>query len=195
MSERRELAAALGCVVAGAATVLIAVTRTWVEATASQGSLRAPLRVSGSSLAPAVGALAVCGLAGALALLVSRGVWRAAIGAAIAGFGTIDLVLVVARARPGAGSLTGRAGAALGSGSAQVGEVSFAAWPWLAAVGALVLVVGGALATLRGRRWPGLSARYELPRRVPTGPAAPTGRDDGALQQWRALDRGEDPTL
>jgi hypothetical protein len=51
--------------------------------------------------------------------------------------------------------------------------------PSLTALGALVVVDAGVLTILRGRSWPGLSARYE---RTPSG-------------MWDALDRGEDPTL
>jgi uncharacterized membrane protein (TIGR02234 family) len=193
---RRELAVA----------VLTAAGRAWVSARAVQGPLQVPLVVRGGASVPEAPALAVVGLAGALALLATRGVVRAATGLIIAGCGIGAAVAAANGARPGAGALADRAGAALGTGSAQVQDVATNGWPVVAVAGALLFACGGALAMARGRRWPGMSARYDAPHRGPAtaaaggqgGRGAPepnrAGPDD-ALEQWRALDRGEDPTI
>lgn len=197
--SRRELAIAVLCCLGGATAVLTATGQAWVHARATQGPLQVPFVVRGGSAEPAAPALAVVGLAGALALLATRGIVRATVGALIAASG-IGAAAVAARgAHPGTGSLADRAGAALGTGSAQAQNVAHNAWPAVAIVGAAVFAVGGALAMVRGRSWPGMSARYNAPSASgtaaapgrPTGPVVP----DDALEQWRALDRGEDPSL
>jgi uncharacterized membrane protein (TIGR02234 family) len=203
---RRELAVAVLCCVVGAAAVLTAAGRAWVTARAVQGPLQTPLVVRGGAAVPEAPALAVVGLAGALALLATRGVVRAATGLVIAACGIGAAVAAANGARPGAGALEDRAGAALGTGSAQVQDVATNGWPMVAVAGALLFACGGALAMVRGRRWPGMSARYDAPHRGPATVAAggqggrsapePNGaRPEDALEQWRALDRGEDPTI
>lgn len=64
------------------------------------------------------------------------------------------------------------------------------AWGAVAVLGAVLGTLVGAAVVLRGRRWPGMSARFGT-----------SGDADGArpgakpVDPWRALDRGEDPTL
>ena len=72
--------------------------------------------------------------------------------------------------------------------------MSHTAWPYVAAVGGLLLLLAGLLALRYGRLWPALSGRYERdgtsrPRK--TRPAADPDRPE---EMWKALDRGEDPT-
>jgi hypothetical protein len=58
-------------------------------------------------------------------------------------------------------------------------------WPTVGLVGAALAALGGLVLLLRAGDWPtGLSARYEAP-------AAAATSDD----PWRALDRGDDPTI
>jgi uncharacterized membrane protein (TIGR02234 family) len=201
---RRELTIAVTCCLVGALAVFIAAGRAWVHARATQGSLQLPLAVRGGSAVPAAPALAIVGLAGALALLATRGLARALTGAVVAGCG-VGAALAAARgAHPDNVSLAARAGAALGTGSAHAEDVATNGWPLVAVAGGCVFAVGGALAMVRGRRWPGMSARYDAPQgaaAVPPGgvvgvaPEPDRARPEGALELWRALDRGEDPTL
>jgi uncharacterized membrane protein (TIGR02234 family) len=194
-AARRQLLTALCCCVAGAAVALLGTGRAWVHARAVQGSLQVPLVVGGASLAPAVAALALAGLAGGPALIAVRGRVRAALGGALLACGLIAAGVAAAAARPGAGGLAGRAGAALGTGSASAERVTTTWWPWVAVVGSLLYAAGGGLAAVRGARWPGMSARYTTDP-APVGPVSVTqSTGDLALEQWRALDRGEDPTL
>jgi uncharacterized membrane protein (TIGR02234 family) len=189
---RRELVAALAGCVLGAGLVLFAADRPWVHARAVQGALQVSLSVRGGSLQPITPALAVVGLAGALGLVATRGVLRRVIGALVCASGVVAAVVAVGSVHPGAADLADRAGAALGTASGTVSAIQHTGWGWLAVLGSLVFALAGAAAVLRGARWPGMSARYEAPR--PTAPRAATG-DDSTLEQWRALDRGEDPTL
>ncbi|HZE65258.1 MAG TPA: Trp biosynthesis-associated membrane protein [Sporichthyaceae bacterium] len=189
---RRELVAALAGCVLGAGVVLFAADRPWVHARAGQGALQVPLSVRGGSLTPVTPALAVVGLAGALGLVATRGVLRRLTGVLVCASGVVAAVAALGSVHPGAGDLTDRAGAALGTASGTVSAIRHTGWGWVAVLGSVVFALAGAAAVARGPRWPGMSARYETPVAAPARAAAP---DDSALEQWRALDRGEDPTL
>jgi uncharacterized membrane protein (TIGR02234 family) len=189
---RRELVLVLvGCVL-GAAITLFAADRPWVHARAVQGSLQVPLSVRGGSLEPMTPAFAVVGLAGALGLVATRGVLRRLIGVVVCASGVVAAVSAVRSVRPDAHDLADRAGAALGTASGTASEISHPAWGWLAVLGSVVFALAGAAAVVRGSAWPGMGARYGTPT-TPMPRASTT--DDSALGQWKALDRGEDPTL
>ena len=193
MTPRQEAALALlGCLL-GATLTLFAASRPWADGQAVQGSLRAPFEVSGGSLAPAVPALALAAMAGALAVLASRGVVRVVVGAVVLLCGLAVVTLSVTGLDPASSTLANRAGDALGTATATA-DGGGTAWPWLALVGGLLIMGAGAAAAWHGRTWPAMSARYEKPAgRTPVAERTIDG--DGALEQWRAMDRGEDPTL
>ena len=87
MSRRRELVlAVVGCT-AGAALALYAASRTWTVAVHPRPAPLPPVRQTrtGADLAPWLPALALVGLAGAGALVATRGVARLAVGGAVHG--------------------------------------------------------------------------------------------------------------
>jgi Tryptophan-associated transmembrane protein (Trp_oprn_chp) len=74
-------------------------------------------------------------------------------------------------------------------GAAYVATTASGGWSvWRVAVllGAVLGACGGALAALRGQQWASMSRRYDAP-------SAPKPAHES--DPWRALDRGEDPTL
>jgi uncharacterized membrane protein (TIGR02234 family) len=178
-SRRQALAIAVAGCALGAALALLAATRTWtVEVThrlAPPAEVRTPR--SGSVLEPWLTALALVALAGAGALLATKGRSRNLVGAI--------LVLV------GLGVLAGGV-----NGLATVSHVTVA-WPVLAILGGVFIVCGGGLAAARGRFWPAMGSRYERPR-APRSPAEDQpqfiGPSASDVAMWDALDRGEDPT-
>jgi hypothetical protein len=178
-SRRRALAVAVASCALGAALALLAATRTWtVEVThrlAPPADVRTPR--TGSVLEPWLTALALVALAGAGALLATKGRSRNLVGA----------ILVLT----GLGVLAGGI-----NGLATVAHVTVA-WPVLAIVGALFIAGGGGLAAVRSRTWPAMGSRYERPR-APRSPAEDQpqfiGPSASDVAMWDALDRGEDPT-
>jgi len=178
-SRRQALAVAVASCALGAALALLAATRTWtVEVThrlAPPAEVRTPR--TGSVLEPWLTALALVALAGAGALLATKGRSRNLVGA----------ILVLA----GLGVLAGGV-----NGLASVAHVTVA-WPVLAIVGAVFIVCGGGLAAVRSRAWPAMGSRYERPR-APRSPAEDQpqfiGPSASDVAMWDALDRGEDPT-
>lgn len=175
--------------VLGAVLVLTAVGRTW-----AQGRVSGQLAVSatGSEISGLPGALALVGLASAVAVFAVRGAGRIAVGAlvALAGLGA------AVSAALGAGDTTtvdATAATKLGLLGTTADHVTHSGWPWVALVGALLLAGAGLLTALRGRAWPTMGTRYDAPAAAkPRRPAA--GAADTPADFWKALDRGEDPT-
>jgi uncharacterized membrane protein (TIGR02234 family) len=181
-SGRRELLVAIVLCLVGSAFVLVAVSRAWVSYSAGTAPL--PTRsfaVSGHRLVPGARALALVGLAGIAAIPATRRLARVAVGVVVslAGLG-IGAVVVRALADPDAAMR--RAGPFTDFHVADGSDLG--SWPYVALVGAVSLFAAGALVVVRGGAWASMAARYEAP--------SERRRTDGSL--WEALDRGEDPT-
>jgi len=171
-------------VLAAASVVLVSGSRQWVSGTVEDAALGASaLHGSGSDLAPGALAAALVGLASAVAAATSGRVVRVvAAGSALmaAVLGTTVIVLVLADPGAALGDLaaagTGRSGTFAARGQAGV-------WAWAALGAMLVMGVAALGALLGGRRWHGLTSRYEAGE-----PAA------GPVSEWDRISRGEDPT-
>lgn len=177
MNRRSHLAAVLGCL-AGAGLTIYAVTRTWSSTVEHRTGLSDLTTVrTGADEQPWLVGLAVVALAGAGALLATRGVVRRVLGG----------VLMLAGAGIVAGAVAARAG--LDAGEAGAGAVF---WPVACVIGGAVVAAGGFLAARHGHRWAAMSSRYE---RRPE-PVVVNINKDGADNRaaWDALDRGDDPT-
>jgi len=197
---RRELGTAvLGAVLAGA-LALVAGGQAWATVTAQR---RAPLppvsaELSGADAAPLVPAAGLVLLAAAVALLAVRGTGRAVVGllAVVAGgaLAWSGLRALAGGLDDAGADLPGLAGGTVSGTSADVS----ASWPVLALLAGLVAVATGVLAVLRGRTWPAMGRRYERTDAAAPAPAAAATRprtdEDRAVDAWKALDRGEDPT-
>ena len=178
-ARRRQLATSVASCAMGAALALLAATRTWTVQITRQDAPATVLRTprTGSALEPWLTALALVALAGAGALLATRGRSRALVGG----------ILVLSAFGVLAGGV---------DGLATVEHVTLV-WPVAAIVGALFIGYGGGLAALRGTGWPSMGSRYERPR-APRSPAEDQpqfiGPSASDVAMWDALDRGEDPT-
>jgi hypothetical protein len=161
---------------------------------------------------PLLVGLALAALAGAGALLATRGTVRRVLGGLLALAGAaLAATAVLART----GLDPGRAGA-----GAMV-------WPAACVLGGAMIIAAGLTAARHGHRWPAMGSRYERGRVPPppadvgagAGPLAAAGRNRGETPgeivgagpapaeiaspvepvdtraAWEALDRGEDPTL
>jgi uncharacterized membrane protein (TIGR02234 family) len=188
VTSRRELAAAVSLGGVGAAIVVGFAGRTWAAVTEHAGTGLGTFdqHLTGRSLSGVVGALGWAALAGIAALLATRGWARVAVGTLLAAFG-----LIIAIASPAAVRRAHVASVAADkSNLARLGgdlAVHVNAW-WIPSLaGGVLLAAAGLLTIARGRRWPGMSARYDRP-----GAAPPAGDDPASL--WKALDRGDDPT-
>jgi uncharacterized membrane protein (TIGR02234 family) len=202
MRSRTAYALALSAQVAGAAAVLLVASRTWqtvVPARPAAVIAADSVALRGRDLDAAPTALALVALAGAVAVVATRGWVRRAVGVLVALAGSAAVERSIA------------AGAPLGRGRAldlvrqhhpartfdpSVAPHVSASWAPAAvsAVAAALVALAGLAVALRGASWPVLSARYERA----SGPARLQASDAPALRAqtalWNALDRGEDPT-
>jgi uncharacterized membrane protein (TIGR02234 family) len=174
----------------GAAFALVFATRTWQTITVSREAPLRPLSLdlTGRKIDALPTALALVALAGVVAVLATRGVWRRAVG----------VLLVLAGAGVVASAVAHRGGvsatraqdllqAALPSvGPANdtigIGAVS-AAWWVLTLLSGVLIALAGVLVAVRGNRWAGMSAKYDRP-------AAAEAEQDAAKRNaslWSAL--------
>jgi Tryptophan-associated transmembrane protein (Trp_oprn_chp) len=199
-TARRGLATAVLACLAGAGLALFAATRTWTTTTQHQAPPLPDKLVdhTGASLIGWLPALALVGLAGAGALLATRGLVRRIIG--------LLLVLV---------------GLGVVGGAIDGLDLAGGAWPVIVGLGGLGIAWAGVSAMRSGTSWPAMGARYERPaarrgaadgpadasvsdeagRPAGGGSAAPSERGTTAARRarthasmWDDLDRGVDPT-
>jgi uncharacterized membrane protein (TIGR02234 family) len=214
----RELAGVVAGCVAGAGLTWYAAGRAWAVEVTDRPDPLPDIEVvhTGAQVLPWLPALALVGLAGAGAVLATRGAARRLIGALLAAAG-VTLA---------AGGLAALTGAVSPAGSAAAPTSTSAGWPAVAVLGAALLLAGGIVTMLRSPRWPAMGARYERPAAGgpgttagagatrsddPSAGAGATGSTDqpagagaggaveaagpqSTLDAWNALDRGEDPT-
>jgi hypothetical protein len=168
----RELAGTVLAVAGAAGLVLFAAGRTWQASAADRPAPLPPqlVTVSGGALAPLLPALALVALAGAGALLASRGGGRRAVAVLLLICGVVMATAMIAVWPQVDGDRVG--------------------WPVLSVLGCLVIGAAGVAAWLRSPGWPSMGSRYEAAASRAAKPAAQPGNG----QLWDALDRGEDPT-
>ena len=185
MRARRELGLAVLLCLVGASLVLGAAAAGWIVV---QLAPAPPLptrttRLTGTALVP-VRSLGLLALAGVVALLATKRIGRAVVGAilVLAGSGIAVLSVGVGlhpRARAVEAGIVG-------------GTLSTTAAPWVAVAGGALIALAGVLVAVRGRRWAAMSDRYDNPSARRAAPAANEPLGERAL--WEALDKGHDPT-
>jgi uncharacterized membrane protein (TIGR02234 family) len=176
MAPGRSFVYALLLGIAGAALTLYAASRTWsLQVIVRPGLPDLRTARTGATEFPLLIGLALVGLAGAGALLATRGLTRRILGGLLAAVGA-GLILE---------SITGRIGL-------NAGRAGTAATIWSIAciVGGAMIVLGGLAAATQGHRWPTMGARYE--RRTVPPPATDPGANSRPLATT-GPNRGETP--
>jgi uncharacterized membrane protein (TIGR02234 family) len=179
-SKRFVLVLVLGA----ACVILVSGSREWVQGSVDDAVLGASaVRGRGADVAPGAMAAALVGLAAAVAAATSGRVVRvvascSALLAAVLGAAVVVSVLADPGGALGAMAVagTGRSGTAVADGRAGI-------WVWAALLAMAAMAAGGVAALAGGRRWEGLSGRYD---------AGEPGPRQGSA--WDQLSRGEDPT-
>lgn len=164
--------------------LLLSASRTWVTGSIADAVLQqTEVSVGGSSAAPLVTASALVGAAAVIALLTAGRVARLIATAATALAAVLALVGTVLVVQDPARTVEDHVAASTGHTGDAVAQGALTFWPWVAVLGAVLLVGSGILAGIGGRRWSGLSSKYDAP--------APRVRRTSA---WDRLSAGEDPT-
>jgi uncharacterized membrane protein (TIGR02234 family) len=194
--------AVLLCALSGG-LALSSSSQPWADVTITRQAPLPPTSevLTGSQAAPLVAACGLLLLAAAVAVIAVRGIGRVVVG----------LLVAVAAGALGWSGLRGVTGglhldaadvtAAVGLGRAQVTSDPVVGWAALALVAGALGVLAGLLVVLRGRRWPGMGRRYERTGTAgqqtpaPARPARPETDEDRHQAAWKALDRGDDPTV
>lgn len=185
---RREAAVVLLVAAVSAAVVLLAAGRAWLDLAAQRQAPLAPLsrQVSGRTLHPALSGLAVVALLAVVLILVT-GRWLRSLFAVLLLLASAAMVWLsvgtfASPSRARVLDLLGDRGQLV---SGQLSTHLAPAWPVISLAAAVLLAVAALVAALRCRGWNlGLSARYAAP-----ADAARMG------DPWRAMDRGDDPTV
>jgi len=187
---RRELTITVLIALLGGVIAWAAAGRPWITATIGAAPNTFKATASGGDLSGALTALALTGLAGALALLATRRVARRLVGVLLiaAGVGLFGYA-VDERGSSDASRILAAKAAAKGFASGAV-DVHTASWWLAAAFGGVLVILAGLAAVGRSASWPGMSSRYES-----AAAKAAVAVDSGSSRDlWDALDRGEDPT-
>ena len=181
---------------ASASVILVSGSREWVSGSVNDAVLGATaLHGRGSDVAPGALAAALVGLASAVAAATAGTVVRviAACAALLAAALGATVVIVVLSDPSGALGTLAAAGTGRGGTVAAQGRVG--SWAWVALAAALAMGVAGLGVLVGGRRWHGLSSRYDAPVAGEVGPADPAGElGAGHVSAWDQLSRGNDPT-
>ncbi|MEV5103586.1 TIGR02234 family membrane protein [Streptomyces massasporeus] len=190
---RLSLAVALLSGALGAAVALLATRQQWSQGTATVAGGAFPLTAKGSDVTGVPAALAIVGLAALVAVFAVRRAGRFVVAAllALSGVGIVAAALLGAS---DSSALDEQAAQASGDTSASVDALSHTAWPYVAVVGGVLILVAGLLALRYGRLWPAMSGRYERGTTPQPRRKAPAVDPDRPEDLWKALDRGEDPT-
>ncbi|MEV7728464.1 TIGR02234 family membrane protein [Streptomyces sp. NPDC087917] len=189
---RRSVAVALLLGALGATVVLLSSGRVWAKGNALLAGASLPLTADGQAVTGLPAALAIVGLAALVAVFAVRGRSRLLVSAllALSGLGAALSALAAADDHR---ALDERAATATADTAARVVDLSHTAWPYVAAAGAVLILLAGLLALRFGRSWPAMGGRYERdgsPRARTPAAVDPDRPED----LWKALDRGEDPT-
>ncbi|MET9578160.1 TIGR02234 family membrane protein [Streptomyces sp. DT199] len=190
---RLSLAVALLSGALGAAVALLATRQQWSQGTATVAGGAFPLTAKGSDVTGVPAALAIVGLAALVAVFAVRRAGRFVVAAllALSGVGIVAAALLGAS---DSSALDEQAAQASGDTSASVDALGHTAWPYVAVVGGVLILVAGLLALRYGRLWPAMSGRYERGATPQPRRKAPAVDPDRPEDLWKALDRGEDPT-
>jgi uncharacterized membrane protein (TIGR02234 family) len=189
-SARRSYVISVLAGVIGGGLVAVAATKPWATTTVgARGFPALPISVDGADVVPVVAALGLVLLAGAVALAATKNQGRR-----LAGLVLVGAAVVV-------GWLTLTAGPAITDALQEqtIGAVGNATphpdgtlWRWLTLAGAGLSLLAGAAAVAKGPDWPTMGSRYDRPTS-----ARPVSEVEASTEAdvWRAMDKGEDPTV
>lgn len=177
---------------AGALIGLWSATRTWVTVDVASSSVQIPqIVIDGATAAASVTAVCVVVLAGSLALLIAGKIARYIIAAICLLAGATVITAGIGALRdPQAVASTAVAEA---TGLAQnAGEYTLTAWPAVAVIAGVLIVLQAVLVLVFAGRWPAKASKYD--RQAAKASVEPKDQSSRNIASWEQLSQGEDPT-
>ena len=209
-SHRRGLLLAVAGCLAGAAVLLLASGRAWLQVgLPAQPPLPGVSQtLSGGEVIDALVPIGILVGAAGLALIAARWLGRLVVGVVLVAVGLLILAGVGFFLYDGGWQTAWSWGQAYATaGSSVFPEHDMSPAPAVAAMfGGAIAVAVGTFTTVRCGRWPVMGARYERrtrslsrdTRAAPAGtgstPQVDTAPEASEAAMWAAMDRGEDPT-
>jgi len=183
-------------VLVSASVILVSGSREWVSGSVDDAVLGATaLHGRGSDVAPGALAAALVGLASAVAAATGGTAVRVMAASATLLAALLGTALVMAVLADPSGALGMLAATGTGRGGTVAAHGRVESWAWVALAAALAMGVGGLGALAGGRRWRGLSSRYDAPvAGAAAQPDPAAGPGAGSASAWDQLSRGNDPT-
>ncbi len=178
----------------GGALLMIGSTQTWVTAIGVDDlSGVQEVEVPGTDLAETVTAMALVGLAAALALSIARRVLRHIIGVLMAAagvFAAVSIIQVVLAPQDSATTALGEVTRTTEEAAAY--EIGGAIW--LSLAGAALLILAGVLVLLASGRWRDAASSKKYDRQASPAAEADSDADPDEFDLWDGLSAGSDPT-
>ncbi|QNV37011.1 Trp biosynthesis-associated membrane protein [Rothia terrae] len=163
----------------------------WITVNVKDALQHATVNVPGSDAAPGVSALALVALVGTLVARLASQKIRYVITAivALSGVGMMfsiwsTMADPASAARTNVGEATGVVG--------MDADYTLSAWPWVAMVAALMIIVSAVLIGIASRSWKQRKAKYDRNHGVAV--PANSHEDLDEIDTWDSLTRGVDPT-
>lgn len=175
--------------VALAALTAVATTRDWLAVHVGAGLVTQDVLNGLREASPLGSALSLVVLAAWGSILVTRTRARRVTALLAASAASALCLVIVVWLAEAADS----ARATLRLGGVAEPDVGFAAWVWLALLGAVGSVALSGAAYLSAPGWPEMGNRYDAPSARPVTPAETDL--DAPMEVWRAIDEGRDPTV
>lgn len=179
-----------------------AASRAWSTVTVRTAGLPTDrVSVDGSQALPIVGAMALVVMAGSIAVLATAGRVRVAVGLVIAAAAAVSVAFILTGTtslRDAMVQQVASSPAMAGDGAAQLRvaeQADGSPWRWVALVAAVLGLAVGAAVVAYGRAWPVMGRRYEAPSAPGADVADMRSGQASDADLWKALDRGDDPTV
>lgn len=191
MTPRRLYAPVVLATLAAGGLAFFSAGRTWAEADVkAPGLASARVAVTGSDAQPLATALAVVVVTAALAILAAGPRLRRVVGGLTMLVAVTAGVAVVVARRGGIDDAVVSAAekSPAYTGPASLGDISHTPWDLVTATAFVIAVVLGAVTLRLAPQWPTMSSRYDAPTSRPQD-------DTSDADLWKAMDRGEDPTV
>jgi uncharacterized membrane protein (TIGR02234 family) len=190
-STRRSYVICVMTGVIGGGLVAVCAAKPWATTTVGARGLPAlPISVDGADVVPVVAALGLVLLAGAVALAATKNQGRRLAGLVLVGAAVVVGWLTLTAGPAITDALQEQTVGSVGTATAFHPEDTL--WRWLTLAGAGLSLVAGVAAVANGPHWPTMGSRYDRPTSArPVKDAEASSETDA----WRALDKGEDPTV